>query len=239
MNRGNSPLRMKVVAHRPLRGVLMALVAIALAIISGLLGYALGRGQHAYTFNSNDDFESQSTSPSQRVVELERKLADIQLGGVVDGEANESLRQTIKTLRDELSASQDEVLFYRQLMAPSEAERGLRIEKLVLTPGVNPGEVKYRLLLTHVVERSEWTTGSVSVDIVGSSENEQVVLPLTEMTQVESYPLNFRFRYFQDFTGTLQVPVGLKPEQVVVTAATSGKNPKRVQKTFSWTLEED
>jgi hypothetical protein len=35
------------------------------------------------------------------------------------------------------------------------------------------------------------------------------------------------------------VPEGLKPEQVVVTAATSGKDGKRVQKTFSWTLEED
>jgi hypothetical protein len=124
-------------------------------------------------------------------------------------------------------------------MAPSEAQRGLRIEKLTLTLGANPGEVKYRLLLTQVVERSEWAIGNVSVDIVGTSENEQVVLPLTEVAQVESYPLTFRFRYFQDFTGTLQVPVGLKPDQVVVTAATSGRIPKRVQKTFSWTLEED
>lgn len=239
MNRGNSSQRMKVVAHSPTRGVAIAAIAVALAIVGGLLGYAFGRGQHAYTFNSNDNFESENASAAQRVEELERKLADIRLGGVVDGEANESLRQTIKTLRDELSASQDEVLFYRQLMAPSEAQRGLRVEKLALTLGVNPGEVKYRLLLTQVVERSEWATGNVSVDIVGTSENEQVVLPLTEMAQVESYPLTFRFRYFQDFTGTLQVPAGLKPEQVVVTAATSGKNPKRVQKTFSWTIEED
>jgi len=239
MNRGKSALRMKVVAHRPLRGLAIAAIAVALSVLGGVLGYAFGRGQHAYTFNSNDNFESQSTSATQRVEELERKLADIRLGGVVDGEANESLRQTIKTLRDELSASQDEVLFYRQLMAPSEAQRGLRIEKLTLTLGANPGEVKYRLLLTQVVERSEWAIGNVSVDIVGTSENEQVVLPLTEVAQVESYPLTFRFRYFQDFTGTLQVPVGLKPDQVVVTAATSGRIPKRVQKTFSWTLEED
>ena len=84
-----------------------------------------------------------NASAEQRVVELERKLADIQLSQVVDGDANESLRQTIKSLRDELSASQDEVLFYRQLMAPSEAQRGLRVEKLELTPGAAPdgGEV--------------------------------------------------------------------------------------------------
>ena len=79
----------------------------------------------------------------------------------------------------------------------------------------------------------------MTVDIVGNAANEQVVLPLTEMTQVETYPLAFKFRYFQDFTGTLVIPEGLKPEQVVVTAATSGKDGKRVQKTFSWAFEED
>ena len=78
----------------------------------------------------------------------------------------------------------------------------------------------------------------MTVDIVGSLENEQVVLPLTEMTHVESYPLGFRFRYFQDFTGSLVIPPGLKPAQVVVTAASSGKGAKRVQKTFDWALEE-
>ena len=52
-------------------------------------------------------------------------------------------------------------------------------------------------------------------------------------------PVSFKFRYFQDFTGTLVVPDGMKPEQVVVTAAVSGKDSKRVQKTFSWTLEEE
>jgi len=94
-------------------------------------------------------------------------------------------------------------------------------------------------LLTQVTDRADWVSGNVNVDIVGESGGEQVVLPLTEMTQVESYPLSFKFRYFQDFTGTLAVPDGMKPEQVVVTAATSGKDGKRVQKTFSWTLEEE
>ncbi len=79
----------------------------------------------------------------------------------------------------------------------------------------------------------------MTIDVVGTSDNEQVVLPLTEMTQVESYPLAFKFRYFQDFAGTLTIPGGLNPEQVVVSAATSGKDGKRVQKTFSWTLEEE
>ena len=238
MNRSNSPPRMKVVVHHPLRRLVILAMAGAAALLIAVLGYWLGRGQHIDTMGTKNDLESRYTTKAQQAVDLERKLADAQLSKVVDGDANESLRQTIKSLRDELSASQDEVLFYRQLMAPSEAQRGLRIEKLELTAGANPVEVNYRLLLTQVAERNDWAVGTVTVDIVGSSEKEQVVLPLTEMSRVESYPLAFRFRYFQDFTGSLSIPAGLKPEQVVVTAASSGKGAKRVQKTFNWAIEE-
>ena len=238
MSRSPSSLRMKVVAHRPLRSAVVGLIAILIAVAVGFFGFWMGRGHFGLT-DSKGIVSPNDETGSQRVVELERKLADIQLSQVVDGDANESLRQTIKSLRDELSASQDEVLFYRQLMAPSEAQRGLRVEKLELVPGATPTEVKYRLLLTQVAEKNDWASGSVTVDVVGTSDNEQVVLPLTEMTQVESYPLPFKFRYFQDFTGILTIPDGLKPEQVVVSAATSGKDGKRVQKTFSWTLEEE
>jgi hypothetical protein len=239
MSRAPSSLRMKVVAHRPLRNAALVSIALFFAVAIGFCGYWIGRGQSLSIGVSSDANSSSNESAAQRVVELERKLADIQLSQVVDGDANESLRQTIKSLRDELSASQDEVLFYRQLMAPSEAQRGLRVEKLELAAGATPAEVKYRLLLTQVSEKNDWAAGTVTVDVVGTSDNEQVVLPLTELTQVESYPLAFKFRYFQDFTGTLTIPEGLKPEQVVVAAATSGKDGKRVQKTFSWTLEED
>lgn len=237
MSRSPSSLRMKVVAHRPLRNAVMALVAILVAVVIGLSGFWMGRDQ--YGISHATDGAAVDEPAAKRIIELERKLADVQLSQVVDGDANESLRQTIKSLRDELSASQDEVLFYRQLMAPSEAQRGLRVEKLELKQGATPAEVKYHLLLTQVAEKNDWAAGTVTVDVVGVSDNEQVVLPLTEMTQVESYPLAFKFRYFQDFTGTLTIPDGLKPEQVVVSAAMSGKDGKRVQKTFSWTLEEE
>ena len=185
-------------------------------------------------------FESNEvTQLRQHATELERQLADIKLSQVVDRDANESLRQTIKSLRDQLSAAQEEVLFYRQLMAPSQAQRGLHIEKLELNPGQTANEINYRLLLTQVVERHDWASGVVTVDVAGSWDNEQVVLPLTELTKLDSYPLPFRFRYLQDFTGVLTLPDGLTPERVIVTAATPGKKGKRIQKTFNWTLEED
>ena len=226
-----------MVADRPIRPVVATILAIVAAAIIAVGGYSLGRFERHVPFAM---FESNEvTHLRQHATELERQLADIKLSQVVDRDANESLRQTIKSLRDELSAAQEEVLFYRQLMAPSQAQRGLRIEKLELNPGQTANEINYRLLLTQVVERHDWASGVVTIDVAGSWDNEQVVLPLTELTKLDSYPLPFRFRYLQDFTGVLTLPQGLTPERVIVTAATPGKKGKRIQKTFNWTLEED
>ncbi len=235
MNRASSSLRMKVVAHRPARKALTILIALPIAAAIGYGGYWIG-AQHRATAGGSDAVNDRSSQ--ERVVELERKLADIQLNQVVDGDASESLRQTIKSLRDELAASQDEVLFYRQLMTPEGAQRGLRVEKLELSSGGEPGEFNYRLLLTQAAAKNSWASGKVTIEVVATSDNGQVVLPLTELTPVESYPLSFKFRYFQAFSGTLTVPDGVEPEQVVVAATMAGRNGKRVEKTFNWTLQE-
>ena len=153
MNRASSALRMKVVAHRPLRNALVVLMVLFVVAAIGYVGYWIGREHSVPMAKWVVPPASNDRSAPQRVVELERKLADIQLNQVVDGDASESLRQTIKSLRDQLSASQDEVLFYRQLMAPSVAQRGLQIEKLELSRGATPTEFKYRLLLTQAAAK--------------------------------------------------------------------------------------
>jgi Family of unknown function (DUF6776) len=237
VNRSELPRRVKVVVDRPVRPLIAFALVVVAALVVGAAGYALGRYQLSGSLALFDSSEVDGLR--QHATDLERQLADIQLSQVVDRDAHESLRQTIKSLRDELSASQEEVLFYRQLMAPSEAQRGLRIEKFELNPAQTANEINYRLLLTQVVERHDWASGVVTVDVAGGWDNEQVVLPLTELTKLDSYPLPFRFRYLQDFTGVLAIPDGLTPERVIVTAATSGKQGKRTQRTFNWTLEED
>ena len=237
MNRSELPRRFKVVADRPIRPIVALILAtIAIAVIAAG-GYWFGLRQQGTGFLAREP--NDVARLRQHAQDLERQLADIQLSKVVDRDSNESLRQTIKSLRDELSSAQEEVLFYRQLMAPSEAQRGLRIEKFELNPGQTANEINYRLLLTQVVERHDWASGVVTVDVAGSWDNEQVVLPLTELAKLDSYPLPFRFRYLQDFTGVLAIPDGLTPERVIVSAATTGKNGKRIQRTFNWTLEED
>ena len=62
------------------------------------------------------------------------------------------------------------------------------------------------------------------------------MLPLTEIAEEGTYPLKFRFRYFQDLTGVLQLPAGFQPEQIVVKAGRRGAGAEALNRTFDWTV---
>ena len=69
-----------------------------------------------------------------------------------------------------------------------------------------------------------------------TDNDDEVVLSLTEIADVESYPLKFRFRYFQDLAGDMSLPEGFTPERVLVTAQQNGQEP--LQATFPWPQDE-
>jgi len=165
---------------------------------------------------------------------LKRELADLRLARKVDDGTGAQLRQTIKNLRDQTGEIKEELSFYRGLMAPSENQKGLRIEKLSLDESVDANRVEFRLMLTQITDRRDWVQGEVNIDVIGQSKGEEQVLSLTDFGLEAAYPLSFRFRYFQDFTGVMTMPPAFIPEEVLVTAESSGKKGKRLQRRFSW-----
>ncbi len=209
--------------------------AIGAALI--IVGYQLGREQTIVDGRTVQQLRVDLEESERTRRQLEHQLADASLGEVMDTEAYETLRQTIKELHDRLADTEEEVRFYRQLMAPSEDDRGLRIERLVLAPGIAGREVEFRLMLTQVVDSHDWINGKVTIDLVGRVRGEQQVLSLTELASVDDYPLTFRFKYFQNLAGSMRVPDGFTPERVVVTAE-KGSAGTQLERTFTWSLQE-
>ncbi len=241
MNSIRNSRRMVVVQQRPGLSALLwfagALVIAGASYAGWRLGHMDGGGIAVATHESLQDAHA---ALQKRTVAVERQLADNELGQVIDVDTTEQLRQTIKEMGDQRAEIEEEVRFYRQLMAPSEAQRGLRVEKLDLIASGERGEgetVEYRLLLTQVVDRHDFIRGEVNLDVIGSAQGAQQVLSLTDLSQPEAYPLEFRFRYFQDFAGKLELPADFEAERVVVTAVSSGRRGKQIQRTFSWNLQ--
>jgi hypothetical protein len=66
---------------------------------------------------------------------------------------------------------------------------------------------------------------------------DQQVLSLTDLGHTGTYPLSFRFRYFQDLDGEVLLPEGFQPVRVTVTATPQGGR-NEVERSFDWLVED-
>ena len=60
-------------------------------------------------------------------------------------------------------------------------------------------------------------------------------MSLTELAAQDDNFLLFKFKYFQNFVGDIELPEEFSPESVTVEAAPEGKGAKRVTETVVWT----
>ena len=141
---------------------------------------------------------------------------------------------SIETLQEINAQLNEEVSFYKGVMAPNFDKKGLRIEKLDITADAGR-TVKYSLLLTQVVENHAWLQGEVKISVRGQYGMEEKQLALSELDNEKSDAVRFRFRYFQNINGRMTLPDGFEPRLVIVAAQSLGGN-QRLEKDFDWSL---
>ncbi len=245
---------MRVVSHRPWRRALLMLCVLGLTLAGVLGGYRLGRSLAGLDSTYLAAMERLNRSNQADLARLQASLVEADLSRQVDQEAARALKEDIRRLKDEVAALTEEVTFYKSLMAPSSLARGLQISDFELRATDRPGRYTFHLLLTQVESRRDWVQGNATLEVHGrmavagedpagptagsgtATKRVERVLSLTEIAEEGSYPLKFRFRYFQDLTGVINLPAGFEPERVVVRAGKRGASTGGLDRTFDWTV---
>ncbi len=160
---------------------------------------------------------------------------ELDLAQVVDAGANEQLRRTIKVLGDRIHSLEEEVRFYRRLVAPMDDDAGFRIERLDVAKTRNPDRFAYTLVLTQAADRDGWIEGSLLLDIVGEQAGSERSLSLAELSEETEYPIRFRVLYFEDIRGQITVPEEFLPRAIRVTAEVD--EGRRFDRVFAWAVE--
>jgi hypothetical protein len=235
---------MRVVAHRPGQRLHLLFLFGLVALGGAVGGFYFGNAKAGLDVTYVSALQDLDSANSLQIADLKSQLVDAELAREVDGQAAAQLRENIKQLRDEAAGLKEEVTFYKSLMAPSSIERGLQIAEFELLPAEKSNQFTYHILLTQVEARRDWIQGDVRLEVrgrrrpEGSPQYEELVLSLTEIADIEPYPLKFRFRYFQDLSGMLTIPTGFLPEAVVVTAVRRGSRSDNLQRAFEWVVRD-
>lgn len=220
------------------------LVAALLSLFCLLLGYGLGNRHVVADAMVRAELSAQLEALQTQLADMEAVWIDTRLNEQVQQSANDALREDLTLAHQSVARLQEEVTFYKGLMAPSTLRQGLQVAELqleALPSETGAAAFSYQLLLTQVALRRSFIAGEVRMDVIGQfdpiagktdSINTEAVLSLTELSEAKSYPLKFRFRYFQDLAGRLTLPEGFRPDRILVTANQNGKDPLQV--TFPW-----
>lgn len=182
-----------------------------------------------------DSLRAELHSAERSIASFTQRVNVLEKGGEVDRKATEGIRQTVKELKAQIATLEEEVAFYKGIMAPSSNDRGLRVSKIDIGALETAGSFRYSIMLTQVADNSSYISGLAAVNFVGVRNGERVILPLRELDNtVTDLGVKFRFRYFQEIAGELTLPEQFVPEQVQVVLQSTGGKAQRVEQTIDW-----
>jgi hypothetical protein len=232
---------LRVVHHHPdrERRVLgFCALAVLLAVLAGYLG---GRWQMAeQTETAVARLDALSDRHRAVVIErdaLQRALSDERLAQEMGRSSESHVRATLAEQVERIRALEGELRFYRSLMAGDEAPGRLDIAEFELMRRLEGPGVRFRLLLVQPADPGTEVSGQVRVRVFGERDGQREVLSGPELG-LEQQGIPFRFRYFQDLAGEIELPEGFEPEGVEVIARTAGSDGFELQRRFGWQLQE-
>lgn len=169
---------------------------------------------------------------------LRQRLAVVDSSDKVTQQAMEQNRRTIKLLEEQIFKQQQDLAFYKGVLAPASRREGIRIRAFELQATDVPLRFRYKLLMSRVGASDEALQGRLRITIEGQQNGKPAALELSALSdEVSESSIAFSFKHFQSFPeagrfGELQLPEGFEPRQVKVQAEVEGDKP--LSRTFEW-----
>ncbi len=240
---GTPDTRMILVPYEKGRKAKRVLLVLLLLVLCGAAafggGFLLGVEEQTNAVVERDELVIKTADLDKKIIQLQEQVAIYKHGSELEKQATERVRQENVQLQNRVSELEEAVTFYKGIMAPKSNDKGLRIEKATVESTKDPNRFRYKIVLTQVADNRSYVQGRVHINIHGLDNDEKKALSVATLTEdMTSDGAKFKFRYFQDVSGEIEMPNGFIPEQIEVIAQSTGRKAMRLEKKFDWILEE-
>jgi hypothetical protein len=220
---------------------IVALVGLLLAAL--VAGWTLGwRGalhEMAGDKSSAYTLRQDKAQLQTRVAELEGEAEMLRTRYAVSQRALELVRAEFAAHKGEVAELEEELRFFRGLMAPESAPSGVDLQVPEVVRGEDEGQFQVRLVVRQAASKHQRLHGSLAVAVAGQLQGEEAILALSELSENYSEDeLPLEFRYFQALELTLQLPTGFEPAALVVKTRITKPQAVEVDQEFSWQVQE-
>ena len=240
--KGSKQEQMVVVPYRPRQRMRSTLLLVFCVVTSAAGGWVYGYYQTMLAQQTElaDQGELTAEINSLRLenADLQRQTAILERSSVMDQQANAEVQGTITSLRARIAQLEEDIVFYRQVVAEETEETGLMIGQLDLDATTDPGRYRYKLVMRQKdADGDTFLLGHVNVNLIGLQGDEQVILALRDIAETENeLDIRLRFRYFQNIEGELTLPEGFQPDRIQIAAVSDEPVSKTISEDFGWVV---
>ena len=231
-----------VVPYRPGRRVLFTLLLLTGVAVSAAGGWGYAYYATVLTQQGEQaekrELSAQLTDLRQENEALKRQIAILDRSSAVDQQTGAELQETLTAMRQRVAQLEEDVLFYRQVVEEEAEETGLVIGQLDIDATRSPDRYRYKLVMRQQdADGDTYLTGHVNFNLVGQLQDQQVILPLRDLSEFEDeLDIRLRFKYFQNIEGELALPEGFQPDRIQIAAVATEPVSKRINEDFGWVV---
>jgi len=213
--------------------------AIAVAVGLGLLYSAFELGRSLSGYSAVSAF-SQRQALSRRIDALTRErdrlAARVAAGDVtrqVDQEAQSEAQAMIGGLQAELARQQQELDFYRGLVAERFGTGTIKVQQLTIRPE-DGRRYAVSVTLVQTATRDATARGTITLAVDGSRGGALTQLSLEEISVEGSREVGFTLRYFRTVEIPIELPEDFTPAAVRIEFRSDRSGPEPVRESFPW-----
>jgi len=224
--KGSPQHRIVLRTHRPRRRLAWLSLALSGLILLCLLSYWSGESAGLNRLRTENVFSD--------VADMQTQIERLDREREVDQSAIEQSRQTIRDLEQEIAQLNQDINFYRSVMAPELKVDGLQVEKVRFDWLRQPGKFELNWLVTQPGQNNDYAEGQLGLELEGVQGQSDRVLTAEELKVVVAQ-LSYKFKYFQQFSLQLDLPEDFEPHLIRFSfPATKDKEPVQ----YEWVIDE-
>ena len=235
-------MNLVVKAHRPWVTRLIWVLGFVALLIAGWSVFDFGRYSAKYDSaearRSEEGFVVIRDALSTEIETLREEKAVLKRAAQIERQAYNELDTTLKALQSEILELKEELAFYRGIVSPRDASRGLRLQKFTFEENGHSRTFRYKVVLSQVLKNDRVARGKVQLKFEGLLKGEPKVLGLREVTEKRIKELDYKFKYFQNIEGNVEIPEGFSASRIVLRIFPRGRQKDMIEKTFDWPKQE-
>ena len=224
-------------AYHPDKRRLKILLVGLVLVVAMWMGYVMGSAGISLPFKDKSESVAQLKKElgvsREKIRELEKEITRLVKSTEVEMQAAEQNKHTLREKEIKLSKLNEELVFYRSLLAPENAGTGVEIRDFNLRAS-GASEYYYDFLLTQSSRNNKVAKGKVNVTIDGKQGDIMKRIKVTDIKSSSDKSLKYSFKYFQRLNGVFELPEDFKPQQVLVEVAPSSQSKPPMQLSYTW-----